>query len=218
MMWMYLAATIFGCAFLIPMVLGGLDSDIDAGDGFGGDVGDTDLSGGIDVDTELDADTGGPVDGGSGGLFDGAIGSVFASLVSLRTLVFFSAFFGTSGLVFSALGYSWAATLVTALLLGVIAAGTNSVLFGLIRNSQPNSQISDRTLEGRPAKVVLPMDGSTRGRIRVDLSGQPHYLVARPMDGVHERFDVGASVVVVKIEQGTAHVASLAELETGEES
>ncbi len=217
-MWMYLAATIFGCAFLIPMVLGGLDSDIDAGDGFGGDVGDTDLSGGIEVDTELDANAGGPVDGGSGGLFDGAIGSVFASLVSLRALVFFSAFFGTSGLVFSALGYSWPATLATAILLGVIAAGTNSVLFGLIRNSQPNSQISDRTMEGRPAKVVLPMDGSTRGRIRVDLSGQPHYLVARPMDGVHERFDVGASVVVVKIEQGTAHVASLAELETGEES
>ncbi len=214
MTWIYLAAAIFGGAFLIPMVLGGLDGDLDAG----GDLGETDVSGGLDVDTDLDADGGTPVDGDAGGMFDGTIGSVVASLVSLRTMVFFTAFFGTSGLVFTALGYSVGATLTTALLLGVIAAAINSVLFGMIRSSQPNSQISDHTLEGRPARVVLPMDPGTRGRIRVDLSGQPHYLVARPMDGLQERFDVGASVVVVKIEHGTAQVASLAELETGEES
>lgn len=220
MIWIYLAAVIFGGAFLIPMVLGGLDSDL--GDGFGGDVGDADLGGGLDLD--VDADLSGGVDfdvDADGGSFDSgmgdALGSVFASLVSFRTIVFFSAFFGTAGLVFNAVGYSTAVTLATALLIGVIAAGVNSVLFGLIKNSQPNSQISDRTLEGRPAKVVLPMQGSQRGRIRIDLSGQPQYIVARPMEGIEQRFDVGASVVVVKIENGTAHVASLAELDSGEE-
>jgi hypothetical protein len=62
------------------------------------------------------------------------------------------------------------------------------------------------------------MNLGQRGRIRVDLSGQPQYLVARPLDdGSDEHFDVGASVVVVKIENGTALVSSLAELESGEE-
>lgn len=132
-------------------------------------------------------------------------------------MVFFSAFFGAAGLVFDAIGYTPAVTLATAILIGAIAAFANSVLFGLIRSSQPNSQISDRTLEGRPALVVLPMDDSRRGRIRIDLSGQPQYMVARPVGGSEQQFDVGAPVVVVKIEEGTALVASLADLDLGEE-
>ncbi len=219
MIWIYWAATIFGCAFVIPMVLGGLDSEV--GDGFGGDA---DLGGGVDVDVDLDLDV--DVDGGEltpSDSFDADVGgdalsAVFSSLLSFRTVVFFAAFFGTSGLVFSLADYSTAVTLGSAVLIGGIAAVANSVLFGLLKNSQPNSQISDRTLEGRPATVVLPMEGSTRGRVRIDLSGQPHYIVARPMEGVTQRFDVGASVVVVKIENGTAHVASLAELDAGEET
>ncbi|MGH1489505.1 MAG: hypothetical protein ACRBK7_08960 [Acidimicrobiales bacterium] len=235
MTWIYIAATIFGGAFLIPMVLGGLSSDLEGG--FGGDIdsdlGDADfgaeLGSGLDVDADL---SGGLESGGidldgtaadGGGLFDSeAIGSIFSSLISFRTLVFFSGFFGAAGLVFGGLGYQPAVTFGTAVLIGTIAAVANSMLFGLIKNSQPNSQISDRTLEGRPATVVLPMQGSQRGRIRVELTGQPQYIVARPIEGApgepEQRFDVGASVVVVKIEDGTAHVASLAELDLGEES
>ncbi|MGI9599249.1 MAG: hypothetical protein ACR2QK_24005 [Acidimicrobiales bacterium] len=233
MVWIFWAATIFGCAFLIPMVLGGLDSDID---GFGGEA---DLGGGIDVDTgmdfgvdvQVDVESGGGLsnigssidgDGGlgpdvdhfdTGGDFGNALGAAFSSLVSFRTLVFFSAFFGTSGLVFALADYSPTVAVGSAVMIGAIAAVANSLLFGLIKSSQPNSQISDRTLEGRPATVVLPMEGKQRGRIRIDLSGQPQYIVARPMDGDEQKFDVGASVVVVKIEDGTAHIASLAELE-----
>lgn len=245
MIWIYVAATIFGGAFLVPMILGGLDSDV--GDGLGGDF-DGDVGGGLDIDTEIEFDADLDLDVGDGIEFDAAegisdigessgageaagagpvgfdaevggspFGAIFASLLSFRTVVFFSAFFGTAGLVFGALGYSDPVTLGTAALIGAIAAVINSTLFGLIKNSQPNSQISDRTLEGRWAKVVLPMTESQRGRIRVDLSGQPQYIVARPIDGSNQQFDVGASVVVVKIENGTALVSSLAELDSGEE-
>ncbi len=107
MTWIYIAATIFGGAFLIPMVFGGLTSDLDGGFGGGvdGDVG-TELDTGLELDgagldgagldgadfdsTGLDS-TG--LDGG--GFFDGeVIGSIFSSLISFRTLVFFSGFFG----------------------------------------------------------------------------------------------------------------------------
>lgn len=228
MIWVFVAAAIFGGAFLIPMILGGLDSEV--GDGLGGDLGE-----GVDVDVDMDVDVdvidvGTDVDVGSDLDADGgaefadtggsdAIGAIFASLVSFRTVVFFSAFFGASGLAFGALGYSSVVTLATAVLIGVIAALANSALFGLIKNSQSDSQISDRTLVGRRARVVLPMDGVRRGRIRIDLTGQPLYLVARSIDeGPEQGFDVGASVVVVKIEDGTALVTSLAELDLGEET
>lgn len=217
MIWIYAAMAIFGCAFLIPMVLGGLDSDV--GGDFSGDLGDGfDLD--VDMDVEIDGDIGGTdgVDIGDGLDLggDSPLGAIFASLISFRTVVFFAAFFGTSGIVFDLLGYSAVATAATAVLIGLIAAVANSLLFGLIRNSQNTSQIDDRTLEGRPARVVLPMDENTRGRIRIDLSGQPTFLVAKPFDRNEQRFDVGDSVVVVSFENGTALVASLAELDSGD--
>ena len=227
MFWIYVAATIFGGSFLIPMLLGGLASDVDAD--LGGDIGDgLDLDADLDVDVELDADiefeadadAGGAIEAAdaSGGAFDGALGAVFASIVSFRTVVFFLAFFGTAGLVFGWLGYGSIATLGSAVLIGLIAAAINATLFGLLTHSQPNSQISDRTLEGRWAKVVLPMTLEQRGRIRIDLSGQPQYLVAKPVDdGSKQQFDVGTSVVVVKVENGTALVSPVPELDTGEE-
>lgn len=226
MFWIYVAATIFGGSFLIPMLLGGLASDIDAD--LGGDVGDgLDLDADLEVEADIEfeadaADAGGgaveAADAASGGAFDGALGAVFASIVSFRTVVFFLAFFGASGLVFGWLGYGAIATFGSALLIGLIAAVINATMFGLLKHSQPNSQISDRTLEGRWAKVVLPMTPDQRGRIRIDLSGQPQYLVATPLDdGSKQQFDVGTSVVVVKVEDGTAHVSSVPELDSGEE-
>lgn len=237
MVWIYIAATIFGGSFLIPMVLGGLASDFDAdvgGDTGGGlDLG-SDLEVEVDADIEFDtgteievsdatiSDGGGIASGGdiaSGGAFDGAFGAIFASIVSFRTVVFFLAFFGVAGLVFGWLGYGGTATFASATLVGFIAAAINATLFGLIRHSQTNSQISDQTLEGRWAKVVLPMTLQQRGRIRIDLSGQPQYLVAKPLDdGSTQQFDVGTSVVVVKVEKGTALVSSVQELDSGEES
>lgn len=227
MFWIYVAATIFGGSFLIPMILGGLASDVDAD--FGGDVGDgLDLDADLEVEldaevefeagAELEAVDAGAADAASGSAFDGALGAVFASIVSFRTVVFFLAFFGAAGLVFGWLGYGSIATFGSAVLIGLIAAVINATMFGLLKHSQPNSQISDRTLEGRWAKVVLPMTLEQRGRIRIDLSGQPQYLVAKPVDdGSKQQFDVGTSVVVVKVENGTALVSPVPELDTGEE-
>ncbi len=222
MIWIYAAAALFGGIFLVPMLLSGLD--IGGADFEGGgelEAGGLDL----DADVEVEVDVGGDVelDGESGGGFDavggGPLGAIFASLVSFRTIVFFTAFFGLVGLVLSALDYGSVLTFVTSTLVGGFASVSNSVLFGLVRSSEATSQISDRTLEGRPGVVVLPMGDGHPGRVRIDLGGQPHYMVARPVDdGMEQRFDVGASVVVVEIENGTAMVTSLAGLDSGEES
>jgi membrane protein implicated in regulation of membrane protease activity len=205
MIWIYIASAIFGLAFLLPMLLGGLDSDVDLGG---------------DADLDLDADGAGEMDGDGGDTAfvgaDSAVGAILSSIVSVRTVVFFTAFFGTSGVVFSILGYAPAVTVPTAVFIGVVAAVANSVLFGLVKQSQSTSQISDRTLEGRRASVVLPLEADRKGKIRIDLGGQPQYMVARALEA-EGPLNVGAPVVVVKIEDGTALVASLRELESGDE-
>jgi membrane protein implicated in regulation of membrane protease activity len=227
MIWIYVASALFGGFFLIPMMLGGLelgDGGLDgAADGLDGD-----FDGGLDLEAEPELGTGGPdpvpgLDGtvdaavdGAGA--DGAFGAIAASVLSFRTIVFFTAFFGASGTVLTLLDAGPTLTLVSAVLIGLFAGGLVSVLFGLLRSSEANSHLSDRALVGRPATVVLPVVDGRPGRVRIDLEGQPQYLVARAVDdGTEQQYDVGTSVVVVEIENGTAMVASLAELDMGEE-
>lgn len=199
MFWIFVAAAIFGGAFLVPMLLGGLDTDVELD---GPDVDGPEL----DADTDLEA-----ADTTAGG---DAFGAIVASLLSFRTVVFFSAFFGASGIVFGAVGYSSLVTVTTAVFIGAAAAAANSILFGVLKSSQANSQISDRTFEGKPATVVTPIEAGRKGRVRIDLNGQPHYLVASQFEkGSLPMIGAGTSVVVVQVENGTALVAPLPELD-----
>ncbi|MDH3295172.1 MAG: YqiJ family protein [Acidimicrobiia bacterium] len=224
MEWIYLASAIFGGSFLIPMVLGGLASDVDV------DF-DTDVDVDMDVDLELDGDLADAASGEAVEALDGAqldepgsgttstIGAgvdatqaIFSSILSFRSLVFFAAFFGVAGLVFGFLGYSTVVTAVTALALGLIAALANSTLWGLMKSSELSSLVRERSFEGRPAVVTVPIELGRRGRIRIEMAGQPHYLVAEAIDG-EEALAAGRSVLVVEIERGVAKVAALPELE-----
>jgi len=217
MNWIYLASAIFGGSFLIPMILGGLASDMELD--VDGDVDmdmDVDMDVDVDVDMDVDAldgvdsDLDGSTSMASAGL--DASQAIVGSLLSFRSIVFFATFFGAAGLVFGALGYGVIVTFITALVLGMVAAVANSVLFGLLKSSETTSQIGERTFQGRPASVTVPIERGRRGRIRLDLSGQPHYLVAESFDQ-NEEFEPGHPVVVIELEDGIAKVASLLELE-----
>ena len=205
MFWIYLASAIFGGSFLIPMILGGLGSDMDVDSDFELDA-DVDADFDLDADADFDADGQTPV---AAGLDAGQ--AIVGSLLSFRSVVFFAAFFGAAGLVFTGLGYNVVITLVTAVVLGMIASVANSVLFGLLKASETTSQFGERTFEGRPASVTVPIEHDRRGRIRIELAGQPHYLVAESFDG--ESFRPGHEVVVVEVRDGVARVASLIDLE-----
>ncbi len=210
MTWVFLAALIFGGGLLVPMLLGGLGGDLEVDGDLELDAGDL----GADVGADLDADGDVGLDGDAS-----AVGRLLSGVLSLRSLVFFSAFFGGSGLLLDALGYAPAPTIASAVVVGVGAALLNSVLMDVLRRTEGTSQISDATLVGRAATVVLPMAVGRRGRIRVELDGQPHYLVAGPVEGdATTTFDVGHPVVVVDIIDGTALVSSLAGLEPGTEA
>ena len=88
MIWLYIATALFGGAFVVPMILGGIDFDADVGE-FDMDVGDVD----VDVDLDMDVDIG----------LTGAIGDFVMSLLNFRSIVLASTFFGLSGIVFTVL-------------------------------------------------------------------------------------------------------------------
>lgn len=198
MIYVFIAALVFGGAFVIPMILGGLDTEIDIGGDFdGGDL-DLDTDTGLDGDSALDA-----------------VGSFVSTLLSFRSIVFFTFFFGFTGVLFRFLSVGAITTLVVALGLGAVAAVLNAQLFGYLRRTGSSSQRLARDIEGHSAKVVLPISGGQKGRIRADLSGQPTFMVAVPYTG-NGSFGVGDSVVVVEVQNGTARVAAL-DLATSEQ-
>ena len=86
----------------------------------------------------------------------------------------------------------------------------NVVLMRYLRTSSVGTEVSDRVLVGRPARVVLPVGPDRRGRVSLEVQGQVIYLVARPYRA--GRFDVGDQVVVVEVDRGAALVTSLEEL------
>ncbi len=200
MLWYYVGSLIVGSVFVVPMLLGGFDSDTDFD--FGGD-GDLDL----DFDGDIDTDVGDSnVDIGSGTSV--GIGDFAAGLVSVRSIAFFLTFFGLSGTVLTSMSDNATMVLAVSIALGLTSALLNSAAFTMLKAAQNTSHISSYDMEGRPANVVVPIEPGRRGKVRIDISGQPQYLVASGCDGT-ESLEVGHPVVVVSISDGVAEVASM---------
>ena len=213
MTWIYIAAAIFGGGFLIPALLGGLESDVDMD--FDTDV---DLGGDFDVDTDFDADIDADVESDTESAIvaqTSVIGDWVASLLTFRTLIFVSAFFGIVGIVFTALGVSATTTLITSILLGLFAGVLNARLMAYLTRTDPSGDVNERHLAGSLARVVLPVGDQQRGRVEVDVAGQPLFMVARPYRAGSADLPPGEHVVVVEVKEGTAFVMSAPELKGG---
>ncbi|MEQ8766185.1 MAG: hypothetical protein RL885_19870 [Planctomycetota bacterium] len=168
------------------------------GDGDGGDV---DLGTDVDVDVgadfDLDADHGG---------FSGT----FAEFFSLRSLIFFAAFFGIAGLILDGIGVSPAVTVPLAIGIGILCAYLNLMAFHYLKRTESGAHRSAREAEGCEAKVVLPITRDRRGKVHATVRGETLPLIARPFDPERDgQFLVGGRVVVVKVEDGVALVSHL---------
>lgn len=191
---LYLFAAIVGWPFVFFFVF------------FGGDV-DADFDVDVDVDADLDLDPGVDVD--AGGPFD-----VLTSFLTFRSLAFFLAFFGLTGLVLTWLEANRALTALLAVGMGVFAMWLNRTLIEYLKTNTSDSQVLDREIEGSRASVVLPIGPDRKGRVAVEVGGQRRYLVAgqyRPQAGLD--FNKGDEVVVVRIKDGAALVAPMDSME-----
>ena len=206
MIWIYVAAAIFGGGFVLPALLGSLDLDTDA---------DFDMD--IDVDMDLDVDTADVEAGGATAIAAaaGGIGDWVASLLSFRTLTFFSMFFGAVGIVLTRMDYSEPLPLLAAVALGGFAGVLNARLMAYLKRSDSSAQVNERHLAGSIARVVLPIGHERRGRVEVDVAGQPTFMVALPYTSHAPDLARGDQVVVVEVKGGTAYVTPAPELRGG---
>ena len=184
----YLFTAVVGWIFVAIFLFSAADFDVD-----------------FDTDVDIDTDTGGPMSGT--GL------ELLGALFSFRSLVFFAAFFGLTGILLDWLEVGSVFTLVLAIGIGLFAALVNVKLMQYLKRTSASSQLKDRKIAGNPAHVVVPITAGKRGKVSVDIDGQRLYLTAAPFNDRHNNeFGVGDTVVIVEVSNGSALVAPMDDL------
>ena len=153
--------------------------------------------------------SGGDAEVEAGAEVDG-LSEVF-SVIPLSSLAFVATFFGATGLVSEWLGTGVIATVLLAVVVGVLAGALNSAAFAYLRRSEASSEVSDREIEGSIARVSLPITSERRGRIVLSVAGARTQMTAAPIDPLDddETIGAGARVIIVRIEGGVALVTRL---------
>lgn len=164
------------------------------------------FTGDLGVDTDFDLDALAEVNGNLEAAGEG-IGAA-ARFLSFRDLVFFAAFFGLAGTLFTALDVGSLATLTTSVGIGVAAAVSVHHLMGYLKDSESGELASLNDLEGALAEVVIDIGELRAGKIAIKAGDRTHQLIARRHEEAKsKRFRTRDTVVVVRVENGMAYVA-----------
>jgi membrane protein implicated in regulation of membrane protease activity len=183
---LYWLATLVGWPFVLFFLVSGGDFDTD-----------------FDLDTDLDVDVDG-IGGGGGAL------SAILSFLSFRALAFFAAFFGLAGLLLTWIDAGTVLTLILAVGIGLFAFWLNGMLLRYLKSTSSDSSIRDQHVAGSPAVVTIPIRPGHRGRVAVEARGHRLVYTAAPYTGTDDgTYEVGRTVVIVEVENGTAMIAPL---------
>ena len=182
----YLFAALVGWPFVLFFLFFSADMDADAD---------------FDVDVDVDVDTGLVGSAGAG------VADAVLSIFSFRALVFLFAFFGVTGLILRGLDVGAFFTFILAVAMGLFAGYLHARLYAYLRRSSTGGMTTIADLRGSRAKVVVPIVENGKGRVEVDVDGQPVYVTARAFGG--GSYEKGERVVVVEIDDGTALVGHL---------
>jgi hypothetical protein len=192
----YLIAAVVGgtvlvCQFVLTL-MGLGDDGVDVGDaGFDGDVPGDAVHAGHDHTTTLSE--------AADGEFQHPDSSWLFGILSFRTLVAASAFFGAAGSAALAAGFSQPMSLIAATAVGL---GAMYGMYGLMRliaglKSSGNERI--RNALGRPATVYIPIPAARKGAGKVQLSMQNRIVEYQAVTEDDEPLKTGQSVQVVGI-------------------
>ena len=212
MLALYLFCLIVGGGLLAFTLFG---ADADGSDSFDAEHGgDFELEADQGGDFELDAggdavalDHVGGADPGGGLEHHGGWDPV-RDFLSIRSLFYFLAGFGATGLLLDVLtAASTSVALVWAIATGLVAAFLAGSIYGWLRRSESGAVSREHDyLVGKPARVVLPVVAGRRGKVRL-LSGEREVvLLARLYSGDDPDCARGSTVVIVEIEGDTALV------------
>ena len=130
-----------------------------------------------------------------------------ATFLSVRFWTFFLAFFGLTGLSFTALGIlpiPWLVGLIS-LGIGLAAGGGGALALREAAKRQTNSAAMASDLIGKTARVMVPFGPGETGKVRLETKGTTQELLAVSDDPT--RFDAKDEALIVAIEGTRARVA-----------
>ena len=195
---LYLVSLLVGGFFVLLSLFGGGDTEADAD--FDGDF-DGDFE--ADLDTDFDGDLDAAL--GSDGSFETKTDLV--DLFSIRALFLFAAFFGLTGTLLSLIGSGEPYTAIVSVLTGLVVGLGGNYFIKRVGYAHVSSTVSNREMEGRTGKVVIPFEGSSRGKITLVTKGHRRQLLARAFDEESaEAFQPGEEIVVVRMHGSVAEV------------
>ncbi len=124
---------------------------------------------------------------------------------SLRFYSYFFAGLGATGLLISMLtATDPRVTLWIAIAVGLIAGLSISIMVRVLKLNESSSGAKENDILGREAQVLVPIKGTTPGRIRCVVKGESIDFIAVCDDSVP--IEAGSSVIIVAIEEGRALV------------
>ena len=189
MMTLYVVCLVFGGIFIVVTLLFGSDAD-----------GDLDFDGDVDMDADLDVD--GDID-----VVEGEGVTEAIKFFSFRTFVFFSAFFGLTGVVFTWLNIFPLLTFAMAMLIGIFAATLMYKTLAHLMQNEVEGTINLDSLVGMSARVILDLSKQQRGKIAVEVQGNLLQLLAKiAEEAERDSFRQGDTVIVLRVQDGTAFV------------
>ncbi len=188
-----LGGTVMVCQFLLTLL--GMDHGSDVADG-GGDVGD--VSGDMPDDVpDMAGDHHTPLTHASDADYQHTDGSWLFGVLSFRTLIAASAFFGVTGKAALSAGYPKPTALVLAVLVGIGAMyGMYFLMRAISRfTSSGNVQISQSP--GKTGRVYISVPAAGGGAGKIQLSLQNRTVEYQAVTADEEPLETGAAVEVV---------------------
>ncbi len=208
MLSVYIFSLVLGGSFLLVSVLGDVfDTGVDVDSDFDADLA---LDAG-DATDALDAgDASDAADAGHAG--DAAQGTAAAKIFSIRGLIYGLFGFGAVGSAVTWLGGTgFVATLVSAIVGGLLTGGMVTVLFNWLKASSASNRHSDSGFVGLRGTITLPVGDGSVGTVVVERGGRRISLRALPWGSAEGDPDGWRDVVVMEMDQGVARVAPIEE-------
>ena len=198
----YAAATFFSAFFVWQFVAALM--------GLGGD-GDVDVDADIDVDVDADVDAASDAtydDFEDGAVVDAAESVASFKLVSVRSIIAFCTLFSWAGALYLDRDYGLTASLLYALLWGVVAMVVVAGIFHMMLRLTESGTPRLATCIGQNGTVYLDIPDGGRGEIRIPVSGVMAHVKARTADG--KALKMGTSVRVRRVlDSATVEIESI---------
>ena len=171
--------------------------------------GDSDVDGGFDADVDVDVEAGTHLDGAE----SAAGGASLANWFSMQFVVYFMAAFGLVGTTLSFTSDVAENSVVLWSVVGGLVMGQAAhQTIRLLKRSSGDGTTSVSDFVDKLGRVTVAIEPPQRGEVALHVRGRERFVPAKARRS-DDRFEVGADVMIVAFNNGTAEVVSKKEFE-----